>query len=204
MTTPLRKRTAAETLAALEMFDDESADELDSSEDEMDRILALSDADLDAELAEAGFDPQAERARGAQMGQQLLQAAGDEVASSGAKVVPLRPPTRRPSFLWLAAAAVAGLTILGATEHAAIVAWLRPPPEPILPDNIQAAPTPRELAEKLRDEADEACAKKLYGLCGDKLDDAQKLDPAGETDERVKRIRAVIHDGTTFVPERHK
>lgn len=42
--------------------------------DEMDRILALTDAELDGELAKAGFDPKAERARGQPMRDQALRA----------------------------------------------------------------------------------------------------------------------------------
>ncbi len=41
-------------------------------EDEMDRILALSDAELDRELVDAGFDPKVEAEKGAAMAADLV------------------------------------------------------------------------------------------------------------------------------------
>ncbi len=64
MSTP-KKRTPAE---AWDKIQD------DADEDEIDRILALSDAELDAEMRAEGFDPAAERARGAALANELLGA----------------------------------------------------------------------------------------------------------------------------------
>jgi hypothetical protein len=66
-------RTPEETWEALEAAADE---------DEMDRILALTDEEVDAELAAEGFDPAAERARGAALARELL-AARDRQAWQG-------------------------------------------------------------------------------------------------------------------------
>jgi hypothetical protein len=65
VTTPKTKRTPAETWKAIM----DAADE-----DEMDRILALSDAELDAELRADGFDPAVERAKGVALADELLKA----------------------------------------------------------------------------------------------------------------------------------
>lgn len=177
------KRRAAETLDALER---------QASEDEMDRILALGDAELDAELASAGFDPTAERAKGARMAE---RARG--------KVVPL-PAARRPSRLvWLMAAGFALLAgAVAATQGPAVVAWLKGgPPEPIRPANEPPRPlSPHEIAEKARDAAEKACAEELWGRCIDRLDEAREIDPAGESEERVQKLRQDIHDGTTLKP----
>lgn len=61
MTTP-KKRTPAETWEAIE------------DDAEMDRILALSKDELDAELRADGFDPAVERARGVALANELLAA----------------------------------------------------------------------------------------------------------------------------------
>jgi hypothetical protein len=197
MSTPGRKRSAQETLDALER---------QAAEDEMDRICALTDADLDAELAAEGFDPAAERAEGARMAERL---ASDALASGGvappevARVVPIARPRRPALAVWLVAAAFAVLVgLVGVTQRAAIATWLKGKPEPvepILPDDEKAPPpTPHELAERMRDEAELACADALWGTCSYRLDDAKKLDPAGEDGDRVKRLRATIHDHTTM------
>jgi hypothetical protein len=208
MSPPGRKRTALETLEALDR---------QAAEDEMDRILALSDAEIDAELAAEGFDPTSERAEGARMGEQLasdaLAAGGAAVAAEGAgeavpkiaKVVSIARPRRSAFVVWLVAAAFAALVgLIGVTQGAAIATWFKGKPEPvepILPDNEKAAPpTPHELAEKMRDEADTACANAEWGTCMHRLDDAKKLDPAGESEDRVKRLRDTIHENTTIPP----
>lgn len=49
----------------------EQADE----DDDVERILAMDDAALDAELAAGGFDPEAVRAKGRAIGEQLMKAA---------------------------------------------------------------------------------------------------------------------------------
>lgn len=208
MSTSGRKRTAEETLEALER---------QAAEDEMDRILALGDAELDAELAAEGFDPAEERAEGARFGEQLageaLAAEGAAVAVEGgaeagpkvAQVVPITRPRRSAFVVWLVAAAFAALVgLVGVTQGAAIATWFKGKPEPvepILPDNEKAAPpTPHELAEKMRDEAEKGCANREWGTCTDRLNDAKKLDPAGESEDRVKRLRETIHENTTSPP----
>ncbi len=55
-------------------------------------------------------------------------------------------------------------------------------------------PTPRELAEKLRDEAEASCAKELGVKCGAELDEARGVDPGGAGEGRVVRMRGVIEE----------
>ena len=99
---PGAMRTPEETWAALEAAADE---------DEMERILALTDEEVDAELAAEGFDPAAERARGATLARELLadrerQAwqgpAHDKLEAARARFAS-RPPRRvkllRPELL---------------------------------------------------------------------------------------------------------
>jgi hypothetical protein len=52
----------------------------------------------------------------------------------------------------------------------------------------QQPPEPR--AAKLRDDAEAACREGDWRKCENKLNHAQKLDPSGEDDARVQRLRA--------------
>ncbi len=129
---------------------------------------------------------------------------GDSAAAPLPRVVPVaraRRSMRSTRTVWLVAAGVA--LLLGgvaAVEGPAVVAWLKGP-EPIEPDHEKPAPpTPREVAEKARDAAEKACAGRHWGTCNDALDEATRLDPGGESEERVQRLRGEIHEATTFVP----
>jgi hypothetical protein len=65
-------------------------------------------------------------------------------------------------------------------------------PLAIGPDPGSAAATPRERAARLRDEAVAACGARDFAACEAKLDDAMRLDPAGESEPRVVAARAAI------------
>jgi hypothetical protein len=71
--------------------------------------------------------------------------------------------------------------------------------EKIGPDNdwqpLRPAPPPQMRAENLRDEAVAACDGWLWALCRNKLDEAQKLDPAGESEPRVQAAREQVRAG---------
>jgi hypothetical protein len=115
--TESRKRTAAETWRALEATTAESEEEarLDA---EMERVLALSDEDVANELAANGFDPEALRARGEEIGREASRA----IAPSNVHAIDPRYSRRPPAWLWLMAAALA----IGA-----VFVWkaVQPPPE---------------------------------------------------------------------------
>jgi hypothetical protein len=71
-----RKRSPLETLEVIERS---------AEEDEAERILALSDEDLDHELAAAGFDPRAVRAKGEALAEKLgVNTSFLEALASGA------------------------------------------------------------------------------------------------------------------------
>lgn len=198
-TTPKPKRTAEETLAALKR---------EAAEDEMDRILALSDADLDAELSRAGFDPKAERSRGGPMGREAQRAAerlvphevreGDATAWTRPEPRPvqapvLRPRFARPVFAVAAAAAVAGGIVVG-------VRWMTSRTEVALPSPpADAAPSstaaPPRSAEELRRQAADACDQAFWAQCRNLLDTAAERDPPGEASPDVQTLRAKIRYG---------
>jgi hypothetical protein len=174
-------------------------------DDEAERILGLSDKELDDELARHGFDPAALRAEGAAYAEKLKREAGQRAAADrsadaadrSGKVVKLPvtvpPARRRPArVVWLAAAMLgAGVLTLVAMNGAAIVALFHHV-EPIGPDIYDAGPPnwrDLRLAARLRDDAYAACDATLWQKCLDALDEAAKLDPAGDADPRVGAAR---------------
>jgi hypothetical protein len=193
----MAKRTPEEILQAIE---DAPLD------DEAERVLAMTREERERELEAAGIDLDEVDAAADAVYQRLRGAADARRSPREPVWVPSIPAARarRWSPVGLAAAAAVALLVgaLGVTRGPAVVAWLKGTPEPIGPAIEPPRPlTPRELAQKTRDEAEQACASQLWGLCGDKLDEARKLDPAGDSEERVQRLRRTITQWTTFVPE---
>ena len=70
-----RKRTPEETLRAIENS---------AADDEMERILAMSPAEVDRELRDAGFDPDAVGERGARVAEGLLARRQEQAWQAGA------------------------------------------------------------------------------------------------------------------------
>jgi hypothetical protein len=79
------KRTSTETWNALV---DQAAT------DEIERILALSDDELDRELSGTGFDPRTVRARGEAIGEAAKRIAGGEAIGEAAKRIAGKPDVR--------------------------------------------------------------------------------------------------------------
>jgi hypothetical protein len=103
-----------------------------------------------------------------------------------AKVVPIRSPWPR-IMAGLSAAAV--IVIIGGfvMNQEPIVG--RPPPW-----------TPHDGAEQLRRDADSFCTVGDWAQCKSHLDRAAALDPAGEAEGQVKRMRAEIATGGSKQP----
>jgi hypothetical protein len=158
--------------------------------EEMELLLAKSDEDLDAELKEAGFAPDDAA--------NVLRAALEK-APAPAKVVSLVAERERRGrgvgWLALVAAAVAVLVLGGG--GAAIVALRSPDSAPTTTPGPSIAPTPprpppevlaKEEADELRRRALTECGAKAWGDCVGDLDNAAKLDPAGD-EGAVRRLR---------------
>jgi hypothetical protein len=182
--------------------------------DEAQRLEGLSSEERDREVAAAGRDPAAERARGEELAARLLgeragvavgvgvevegSRSGSRSGSEVGRVVPLAPRRASRTLLWLIAAAVGLLAVVLVLEHRELMAWHDKGPEKILPDpSPPREVTAQERAEKLRDEAEVACQGALWGTCTYRLDDAANLDPAGEASPRVQGLRANILRHTT-------
>lgn len=186
MNTP--RRTAEETWRALEAIEED-----DSAE--MERILALSPAALDRELAEAGVDPTA------------VDTLGDECARMAAPTV-ARPAIakkrRAPTRTLLLLAAVLALAVLAvlARPGGEIARWLHP--AVIGPDradpNWLTLEQARARARALRGDAHEACARERWQACREDLDEAKRLDPAGDAANVVQQDRQAAADGLAHPP----
>jgi Asp-tRNA(Asn)/Glu-tRNA(Gln) amidotransferase C subunit len=170
------------------------------AEEEAKRVEKLSDEELDAEMRQDGMDP----ARAPSL-EQLLAKAKVHAAKLEAErprvaqAVPLESETRRRAprgLVWLLAAALAlGVGLVAFAEGPAIIAYFERPQ--ITPDNERTpAPTPHEVAEKLRDDAMGHCAVASWASCKDKLDEAARLDPAGESETSVQQLRARIDEAS--------
>ncbi len=144
-----RKPTPEEILETLEQ---------QAAEDEAKRILALSDEELDKELADEGFDPKAERAWGRAVAERAVRAPDEGAAEGGAwaSVVPIAPQKEAmPRWLLLLVAAVA-LAVLGGGGAYVAAHWTHhdeEPPRRVVPDpapNVTPAPpAPRSLLPSL-------------------------------------------------------
>jgi hypothetical protein len=170
-----KKRTAEEAWDALEQM---------SVDDEVDRVLSLSDEELDAELARGGVDPDKVRARGealaARMATSDVQRPENVVRLENTK----RPDKgRAPASLrvrwvaWLAAAAVSGSAATFAVVNAnpGLVAHPPPPPD----------------AARLREDGLTACDRHDWARCLELLDQAKELDPEGDRSPHIQDARRI-------------
>jgi hypothetical protein len=188
--------------------------------DEAERIEKLSDSELRAEMRSEGIDParvpSAEEllarvaARAARRAADGIRAPESRRVAPAmpfsppeesnpthvAQAVPLEPvtPRRTPRLVWLLAAALAlGVGLVAFAEGPAIMAYFERPQ--VTPDNERVpSPTPHELAEKLRNDAVGHCAVASWASCKDKLDEAARLDPAGDSEPGVQQLRASIDE----------
>jgi hypothetical protein len=169
------------------------------AEEELERLDKLGDRALEDEMRAAGIDP----AR-VPSAEQLLTRAEERArlrrlgsaSKQGAKVPALPERTRRaPRVVWLVAATLGAAIVALGIERREVVAWLRHDTPAIGPDRWSPdRATPQVRAAKLRDEAIVACGAALWGTCEERLDEARRLDPAGEGEARVEKARREIDD----------
>jgi hypothetical protein len=182
-------------------------DEIESApaDDAAEQVLAMSAEERMRELERAGVS---EREIGAAVDaiHARMQAggAGQDAAPRAGHVLTRRRARR--TWLTAAAAVAAAASLVAITEGAAIVAWVRGP-EKIGPDSVHPAPpepSPHEIAERKRDDAEKALGAELYGKCIQLLDEAREIDPAGDDEPRVRLLRATVKERTTVRPEKEK
>lgn len=183
---PPRKPTALEAWKAI----DET-----SFRAEVDRIVGLSDQELEAELLKEGFDP-ADLAGPETVVKRAIQRFDEKAQRPAA---PVRPRRSARLISWLAAAAFGLLAIVTAAERNVVIAWFRHEPIAPVPTREFSPPKPPDLeltrqerANALRNEAYPACGRTAWTLCESKLDEAKALDPSGEQDPNVQTARREI------------
>lgn len=170
---------------------DEAWDALEKMalDDEVERVLALSDEELDDELEKKGANPARVRQRGEDLGRRL-EAEREAARRRKASVA----PSRAPWVAWLVAASLGGGVVTAVTmNYGAIMARLRP--VPIGPDDAGALPRPspeQQLAASLRSRAYSDCTLGKLDACRQKLDEARGLDPAGEAGSDVVELRRTL------------
>jgi hypothetical protein len=182
--------------------------------EEMEHLLEMSDEEIDAELKEAGFGAndaanvvkaalaKAPAAPGAPAAPATPAAPAMGPAPLGpAKVVSLASERqkrgRAPAPLALVAAAAAVVAAIGG-GGAAYVVLRTPEPVPTTPvPTMETAPpsAPPELLAKqdalgLRVHAATECGARRWKACVEDLDFAKKLDPAGDEERSVHRMRS--------------
>jgi hypothetical protein len=141
--------------------------------DEAERVASLSEAELDRELQEKGFDPKALRERGAALAEKLRAASA---APPAAQAPAKRTLPARARWAALAAATMAALGAAVAIPTAVTVVGKGRP----------------EHALELRRDALAACQEARWLECRQGLDAARKLDPASEDLPEVKAAREKI------------
>ncbi len=193
---PVRAWMAAEAL-----LDEEEAERM------AEFVERMSDSELNRQMREGGYDPagvptvQEFLARGEARAAERERAHEASESWVAAKVIPLadRRPTRWA--LWLVAAMFGVLFLVMASRDPAVVALFRhkPAPDEVEPNKDRrptpTPPTPQEQAEALRDEAVAECEASLWAICRTRLDEAQTLDPGGESAMRVQNARKAIRAG---------
>ena len=108
------------------------------------------------------------------------------------------PPVKRPRPAAIAAAVALGALGVAALANRGVIEAYLARTEPIGPDTTWTA---HEKAWAIRAEAIAACDVRRWVECTQKLDEAMKLDPAGESNPRVVAARRAIADGMPVPPE---
>jgi hypothetical protein len=150
-------------------------------EEEADRLAQMSDEDFAKAMATM---PEPSRVPSVE---ELLARGGREGHEVHAVEVPVERAPASP-WVWALAAAFALVVAAGIAERDAVVALLRGEH----PSQHDGKLTPSQRAEMARAEARKACDRTDWATCGGKLDEAEKLDPAGETSPGVQEMRKAI------------
>jgi hypothetical protein len=176
----------------------------------IEEAASVSVAQAEKELAEAGFDVAAERARAEAFLVSLRGAAAEEAAAPAvANAVEQEAPVsslrkKRPAGVWMATAAAAAVAAGTAVTYVATrpedvrpSPTTRPPPAT---DTTGATAEPVMTAEDLRKRAATACQMGHFEECLSLLDQAADKDPDGD---RTPEVQALRKKATT-TPERLK
>jgi hypothetical protein len=180
----------------------------EAGEEAIERAASVSVAQAEKELAKAGFDVAAERAKADALMRQLESPDSGKVAIA---VPPREPPMalvthvpkpEREARKWSPAFVAAATLAAGA----AIVIFLTVILPRIRGDQITANQTeastasPKEQAAILRRSATALCREHRWDDCRQALDDARAMDPAGDGASEVRTLRKTIDESTPPAP----
>jgi len=175
------------------------------AEDAIARAASVSVKEAEEELAAAGFDVAAERARASAFLDALENGALDTEPESvladpppsaavavAQDAAPARRQRQRPVVLWLAG--VAAIVVAAGALYAALAQPQRPGPVPPAPSPSTPAPLPPDVpdlvaAADLRHQAAAACDAKQWTACLAELDQARADDPDGDDAPTVQALR---------------
>jgi hypothetical protein len=170
-------------------------------EEETDRLAELNDDEFAAAMSALPAPSQVPPLETLVAGNQAAREPSGELHGA-VPAVDAPVEQRGPSpFLWLLAAAFLLTLGIGIAKRDAIVAFFKPAPEHEQPSPIPTAPppptppTPIERAELVRLDADKACDDAAWVNCMALLNQAEKLDPGGESTPRVQHLRERISLG---------
>ncbi|MGD0526483.1 MAG: hypothetical protein ABSE49_15150 [Polyangiaceae bacterium] len=178
----------------------------EAGEELIEEAAAVSVAQAEKELAEAGFDVAAERAKAEAFLASLEgvaaaegEAAAEAVPQEPPESLPERPAKRpsrkaRPAVVWAAtaaAAAVAAGTAVTAyvTTSGPGVSTRTPPPPPSTAGPVENPPSDLAIAAELRRRAATALTMGHADECLALLDAAAVKDPPGDATPEVQELR---------------
>jgi hypothetical protein len=171
-------------------------------DEEVDRMAALDDEEFDREMA-AMPDPGHVPTVG-----ELIARGERRAHQRAAQEAPVPRRLQKSTWVvWFAVAAIGAVMIPLVVERREVMAWLRRDEVPPIGPDREVVPktvTPEERAAQLREEGFAACDEGLWALCMRKLDEAQPLDPAGESRPGVQLARKAAYDGTHPRPPDYK
>jgi hypothetical protein len=171
----------------------------EAGEELIEEAASVSVAQAEKDLAEAGFDVAAERARAEAFLASLegVAAAEEAVAQAVPQEAPASLPERvakgerkkpRPAGVWVAAAAAA-VAAGAAVTYVATHPGEAPTTSPTTPPSTGTAAPSLAAAADLRRSAAAACEEGRADACVSLLDQAAAVDPAGDTAPEVQRLR---------------
>jgi hypothetical protein len=174
----------------------------EAGEDAIERAASVSVAQAEKELAKAGFDVAAERAKADALMRELESPVSRKVAIA----VPAREPPMalvthvpkpdRKERKWPPTLVATATLVVGAAIVILLTVILpRIRHDEITANQMEASTsTPKEQAVALRRSAADACREHRLDDCRQALDDARSLDPAGEATPEVRTLRKTIDE----------
>jgi hypothetical protein len=176
----------------------------EAGEDEVERAASVRVAQAEKDLAEAGFDVAAERAKATALLAELgsvppvsgkVAIAGHDKPTGAGQVRRMEPAANVVSpvvaqarastrLVWLVAALLAGLALF--------LALRKNEPPPVAQPRPESS---QQRAADFRDEAVVACDRHAWSQCLELLNEARALDPEGDRAERVQDLRRAAQHG---------